>query len=149
MEQLGLLDKEELQKCQVEEKTVVKLGKHSVRIYTKKGNREAIEKLKGILSQLEGKDILVSQYCDFWWYDNLRLSRLKLQWFDNSAVVLWGTKGANVRILELRFLYQVREQYFGNGKPYYLLDFWNGFRAEPVYQYSRGGHQCLEIRPAR
>jgi hypothetical protein len=149
MEQLSLLKPSETAKWEVDKGTTVKLGKHSARIYTKKKNREAIEKLREILSQLKGKDILVSQFCDFWWYDNLRLSRLQLQWFGNSAVVLWGAKGANVRILELRFLYQVREQYLDNGKPYHLLDFWNGFRAEPVYQYSRGGHQCLEIRPAR
>lgn len=149
MQQLGLLDKEEKQDFEVDKGTTVKLGKRSIRIYTRKKNREAMRRLKEILAQLEGKDILVSQYCDFWWYDNLRLKRLQVQWFDDSAVVLWGTRGANVRILELRFLYQVREQYLGNGKPYYLLDFWNGFRAEPLYQYSRGGHQCLEIRPTR
>ena len=42
MEQLGLLDKEELQRCQVEEKTVVKLGRHSAKIPLKRRRREAI-----------------------------------------------------------------------------------------------------------
>jgi hypothetical protein len=88
MEQLSLLKPSETAKWEVDKGTTVKLGKHSARIYTKKKNREAIEKLREILSQLEGKDILVSQFCDFWWYDNLRLSRLQLQRFGNSAVVL-------------------------------------------------------------
>ena len=79
----------------------------------------------------------------------MRLKRLQVQWFyDNSGLVLWGAKGAQVRILGLKFLYNFREQYCGD-KPYYLLDFWNGFRSEPIDSYHRGGYQCLEIRPAR
>jgi len=148
LEQLSLLDKEEKQDFEVDKGTTVKLGKRSIRIYTRKKNIEAKRRLKEILAQLEGKDILVSQYCDYWWYQDLRLKRLQVQWFDDSAFALWGTKGAQVRVLDLKFLYQVREQYYGNGKPYYLLDFWNGFRSEPVDKYYRGGYQCLEIRPA-
>jgi hypothetical protein len=79
----------------------------------------------------------------------LRLSRLQVQWFAKSAVVLSGTKGAQVRILDLKFLQQVREQSYGDGKPNYHLDFWNGLRSEPIDKYHRGGYQCLHIRPAR
>ena len=147
-QQLSLLDSEEKQDYQIEPKITVRLGTRSAEIPLRKRNKAAIKKLKEILLQLEGKDILVSQYCDYWWYDDLRLKRLQVQWFDDSAFVLWGTKGAQVRVLGLRFLYQVREQYT-NGKPYYLLDFWNGFRSEPVDKYYRGGYQCLQIRAAK
>ena len=149
MGQLSLLDSEEKQDYQIEPKTTVRLGTRSAEIPLRKRNKAAIKKLKEILPQLEGKDILVSQYCDYWRYDDLRLKRLQVQWFDDSAFVLWGTKGAQVRVLGLKFLYQVREQYYDNDKPYYLLDFWNGFRSSPLDSYYRGGYQCLQIKPAR
>ena len=150
MKQLSLLDSTEKQSYEVDKGTTVKLGKRSVRVFTKKRHREAVSQLKEVLGQLQGKDILVSQCCDYWWHQDLRLNRLQVHWFhDNSGLVLWGTKGAQVRILWLKFLYNFREQYYGNGKPYYLLDFWNGFRSEPIDSYHRGGYQCLEIRPAR
>jgi len=150
MEQLSLLDSEEKQDYEIEKKTTVKLGKRSAQIPLQKRNKEAIKKLKEILPQFEGKDILISQDRDYWWLQDLRLKRLQVQWFhDNSGFVLWGTRGAQVRVLWLKFLYQVREQYHTSGKSYYLLDFWNGFRSEPIDKYFRGGYQCLEIRTAR
>ena len=150
MEQLSLVIEKPKEEMQVDKGMTVKLGRHSTRIYTRKRNKEAIARLKVILSQLEGKDILISQHCDYWWYQGLRLKRLQVQWFhDNSGLVLWGTKAAQVRILWLKFLQQVREQHYGDGKPYYLLDFWNGFRSEPIDKYYRGGYQCLQITPAK
>lgn len=150
MGQLSLLDSGEKQDYEIEKKTTVKLGKRSAQVPLRKRNKEAIRKLKEILPQLEGKDILISQDCDYWWLQSLRLKRLQVQWFyDSSGLVLWGTKGTQVRILWLKFLYQVREQYYGDGKPNYYLDFWNGFRSEPIDSYFRGGYQCLHIRPAR
>ena len=149
MEQLSLLDTTEKQSYEVDKGTTVKLGKRSVRVFMKKRHREAVSKLKETLRQLEGKDVVVSQYCDYWCYHDLRLNRLQVQWFqDDSGLVLWGTRGGEVRIMWLEFLYSFREQYCGD-KPYYLLDFWNGFRSSPLDSYFRGGYQCLEIRPAR
>jgi len=148
--QLSLLDSDEKQDYQIEPKTTVRLGKRSAEIPLRKRNKAAIKQLKEILPQLEGKDILVSQYCDFWWYQDLRLKRLQVQWFHNdSGFVLWGTKGAQVRVLSLKFLYQVREQYDGNDKPTYYLDYWNGFRSSPIDSYYSGGCQCLHIRAAK
>ena len=150
MGQLSLLDSAEKQDYQIEPKTTVRLGKRSAEIPLRKRNKAAIKQLKEILPQLEGKDILVSQYCDFWWYQDLRLKRLQVQWFhDDSGFVLWGTKGAQVRVLSLKFLYQVREQYDGNDKPTYYLDYWNGFGSSPIDRYYRGGCQCLHIRAAK
>ena len=149
MEQLSLLDTTEKQSYEVDKGTTVKLGRHTVRVFTKKRHREAVTRLKEVLAQLEGKDILVTHYCDYWWHHDLRLNRLQVEWFhDNGGLVLWGTRGAQVRILWLKFLYSFREQYCGD-KPYYLLDFWNGFRSEPIDSYHRGGYQCLHITPAR
>lgn len=149
MGQLSLLDSDEKQDYQIEPKTTVRLGKRSAEIPLRKRNKAAIKQLKEILPQLEGKDILVSQYCDFWWYQDLRLKRLQVQWFhDDSGFVLWGTKGTQVRVWSKR-LYQVREQYYGDGKPYYLLDFWNGFGRSPIDSYHRGGYQGLHIRAAK
>jgi len=150
MQQLSLLDSAEKQKYEVDRGTTVKLGKRAVRVFTRKRHREAINQLKQTLGRLEGKDILVSQHSDYWYYQNLRLGKLHAEWFhDDSGLVLWGTKGAQVRILSLKFLYNFREQHYGNGQPYYLLDFWNGFGAEPLEKYHRGGYQCLQIRPSR
>ena len=153
MNQPGLFEVEELVECRVEPKTTVRLGKRSVQIALKKKRKEATEKLKAALAQLEGKDILVSQYCDYWWYSGLRLSRLKVDWSLSgeelpNVVVLRGTRGASIRIF-LDHLYQLREQYYGDSKTYYLLDFWNGFWQSPVDQYKRGGYQCLHIELAR
>ncbi len=149
MGQLSLLNSDEKQDFEVDKGTTVKLGNRSIRRYTRKRNRQARQRLREILPQLEEKDILVSQYSDYWWYSDLRLKRLQVQWFDDSAFVLWGTKGAQVRVLWLKFLYQVREQYYGDGKPYYLLDFWNGFTSSPIDSHYRGGYQCLQIRAAK
>ena len=153
MNQLGLFETEQLRQCEVEPKTAVRLGTRSAQVALTKKRREATEKLRDVLARLEGKDILVSQYCDYWWYSGLRLSRLKVDWslFGGelpSVVILWGTRGASIRIF-LDRLYQLREQYYGNNKPYYLLDFWNGFWQSPIDQYKRGGYQCLHIELAR
>ena len=78
MNQLGLFETEQLRQCQVEPKTAVRLGTRSAQVALTKKRREATEKLRDVLARLEGKDILVSQYCDYWWYSGLRLSRLKV-----------------------------------------------------------------------
>ena len=113
---------------------------------TKGSYREAE---RGACQAGRGKDILVSQYCDFWWYSSLKLNRLKVDWSLSgkelpSIVVLKGTHGASIRIFLERF-YQLREQYHDGNKPYYLLDFWNGFRESPIDKYKHGGYQCLHI----
>jgi hypothetical protein len=152
MQQLGLLDTGERQDYQIEKKTTVRLGRHSAQVSLKKKRREATERLKEILAQLQGKDILVSQYCDFWWYNALRLSRLKVSWLNfrqlPDVVVLWGTRSQNIRIF-LDHLYNVRTQYYGNGKAYYLLDFWNGYQESLSGKYERRGYDCLTIEAAR
>ena len=95
MRQLDLLDKEGKQDLDIDKGTTIKLGNHSTRIFTRKKNAQAKQRLKDVLTQLEGKDILISQYCDYWWYSDLRLKRLHVTWFHaNSGLVLWGAGGA-------------------------------------------------------
>ena len=155
MSQIGLFQAEELKRCQIESKTTVKLGTRAAQVSLAKRNREALAKLKEILVQLEGRDILVSQHCDFWWHRELRLSRLKVQWgsylynpeLDRrpGVIVLRGRGNAEVRILHPERLYQVREQRYGKGSTEYLLDFWNGFYCNPVSSYQRH-YDCLHIK---
>jgi len=151
MSQLGLFEREELKHCQVESKTTVRLGKRSVQIALSRRNREALARLKEILTQLEGKNITVNQHCDFWWYQRLKLNRLKVQWgsYFNSperpaVIVLSGSRNAEIRILHPERLYQVREQHYIKGKTEYLLDFWNGFYNHPISIYQRH-YDCLHI----
>ena len=149
MGQLSLLNSDEKQDYQIEQTTTVRLGKQSAEIPLQKRNKAAIKQLKEILPQLEGKDILISQYSDYWWHQDLRLKRLQVEWFHNDGgFVLWGTKRTQVRVWSKR-LYQVREQYYGDGKPYYLLDFWNGFGSSPIDSYYRGGYHGLHVRAAK
>jgi hypothetical protein len=153
--QLGLFEQEELKQCYVESKTTVKLDKRSAQVPLVRRNREALAKLKEILTKLEGKDILVSQHCDFWWYRGLRLSRLNVQWgswlykpeLDRcpGVIVLSGRGNAEIRILHPERLYQVREQCYGKGNAEYLLDFWNGFWGHPISSYQRH-YDCLHIK---
>jgi hypothetical protein len=153
--QLGLFEQEELKQCHVESRATVRLGKRSAQVPLARRNREALAKLKEILTHLEGRDILVSQHCDFWWHRGLRLSRLNVQWgsyFYNpeldrcpGVIVLSGRGNAEIRILHPERLYQVREQRYGKGKTEYLLDFWNGFWGNPVSSYQRH-YDCLHIK---
>ena len=155
MSQIGLFQAEDLKQCQIEPRTTVKLGKRSAQVPLAKRNREALAKLKEILAKLEGKDILVSQHCDFWWHRELRLSRLKVQWgswlynpeLDRrpAVIVLRGRGNAETRILHPERLYQVREQCYGKGNTEYLLDFWNGFWGHPVSSYQRH-YDCLHLK---
>jgi len=105
MSQAGLFQTEELKQCRVQAKTPVTLGRRSAQVPLARRNRKALTKLKEILTELEGKDVLVSQQCDFWWYQGLRLSRLKIRWgapFGNhgrpSVIALSGNRSAEMRI---------------------------------------------------
>jgi hypothetical protein len=149
MNQIGLFETEELKQCQVEPQTTVRLGARSAQISLRKRRKEVTEKLRAVLAQLEGKDIQFGEYGDYWWYSGLRLGCLQVEWnlFGGelpNVVVLRGNRGASVRIF-LDRLYQLREQHYGSGKAYYLLDFWNGFGQYPIEQYKHGGYQCLHI----
>ena len=162
MTQIGLFGKEEVN-YEVEHKTTVRIGRHSAAVPLRRRRSEATDKLKEVLTQLEGKDILVSSYWgphNHFWAEGLLLRRLKVEWGLPwlskglpNVLVLWGAMIAKrhqqyIRIF-LEQLHAVREQYYQNGKPYYLIDFWNGWGEYPIDKYKPKGYVSLHIEAAR
>jgi hypothetical protein len=163
MDQLSLFEKETEQNYQVEEKTTVRLGRHRAQVPLKKRRREAYAKLKEILEELEGKDVLVSSCWgahSHFWADNLVLRRLKVEWGLNwgtdrdnppTLLVLWGTmaKGLqqNIRVF-LDQLWNVRTNDYGS-YTHYLIDFWNGWGEYPLDQYRPRGSVSLVLSLGR
>ena len=150
--QVGLFEKEEVKP--VELRTTVRLGTKAAQVPLAKRRREAVAKLKPILDQLEGKDILVS-WCggarSHWWLSDLKLSRLHTQWGMTdrtpNIVALWGTKDAHVRIFTDQLI-NVRVQ-GSDTKPSYLIDFWNGFSEYPIDKHKPYGCESIHIKPVR
>lgn len=134
--------------------TSVRLGKRAARVPLHKQRREALAQLMEILTELEGKDIYIGSYSaagGHFWLDNLKLPRLKLDWYPPgrgtehylpSVIVLWGSRSAQVRIFA-DYLVAVRVQEY-QGYWHYLLDFRNGFWQSPVDNY-RPHYACLTI----
>ncbi|KTB47811.1 hypothetical protein DEALK_06560 [Dehalogenimonas alkenigignens] len=149
--QLNLFQGVEL--AQPEPKTTVKLGRRAAQIPLRKKQQEAAKRLMEILKELEGNDIFIGSYSTgggHFWIDNLKLSKLRVESFrterDESVpppvIVLWGNKGACIRIFA-DCLLAVREQEYQDYY-HYLLDFWNGFGQSPIYSY-RSHYACLAI----
>ena len=135
--------------------TEVHLGRRSAQIPLRKRRREALNRLMGILAELEGKDIHIGCYeagGGHFRIDNLKLPRLQLEFhpfrlrddlnYIPSVVVLWGSRGASVRIFT-DYLVAVREQEY-QGYWLYLLDFRNGFWEHPIDNF-RSHYACLTI----
>lgn len=162
MNQLGLFEKEEEQSYRIEEKTTVRLGSHSAQVSLKKRRREAWQKLKEILTQLEGKDVLVSSCggaCSHFWIEDLLLHRLKVehQWFLQKegvpgVLVLWSgarAKGMQQQIrIFLDQLSNVRTNDCGS-YVHYLIDFWNGWGEYPLNQFKPKGSVSLVLSLGR
>ena len=138
-----------------EPRTEVKLGKRSVQYPLHRKRREATAKLAEILEQLEGKDIYIGSYDAggrHYWVNNLLLRRLQLEWYPlrlksdinyvPGAIVLWGSRGASVRIFT-DYLVAVREQEY-QGYWHYLLDFRNGFWDSRLDEF-KSHYACLAI----
>jgi hypothetical protein len=164
MTQLGLFEEKKDQDYTIEQKTTVRLGRYSTMVSLKKKRREAWQKLQEIFAPLEGRDILVSA-CDgsrgHFWFDDLLLRRLKViagvDWHypkDDvpGVLLLRGTRTGRsyqeIRVF-LNQLVNVRAQHDSKTKPYYLIDFWNGFGEYPIDRYKQIGCASLHIRPAR
>jgi len=135
--------------------TEVRLGKRSAQYPLRKKRREALTRLMEILEELEGKDIHIGSYDvggRHFWVDALKLPRLQLQWhplrlksdpdYIPSVIVLWGSRGASVRIFT-NYLVAVREQEY-MGYWHYLLDFRNGFWQSPLDPF-KSHYACLTI----
>ncbi len=135
--------------------TEVRLGRRSAQIPLRKKRREALKKLLEILEELDGKDIYIGSYevgGRHFWINNLKLQRLQLEYhpyrstgpddFIPGVIVLWGSRGASVRIFT-NYLVAVREQDY-MGYWHWLLDFRNGFWESPIDNY-RSHYACLTI----
>ena len=148
--QLGLFEEAKVEIEKPEPKTTVRLGKREARVPLRKQWREAIAQLKAILADLEGKDIYIGTYDAggrHFWLDNLKLQRLQVENLSFSTdlatvIVLWGSRGAHVRIFT-DYLVAVRVQEY-QGYWHYLLDFRNGFWQTPI-DNSRSHYACLHI----
>ena len=152
--QLDLFNEAKVSVAEPETMTPVRVGSRVAQIPLHRNRREAITKLMEILAELEGKDIHIGSYeagGRHFWLDNLKLPRLKLDWYPlgrgtkdyiPSVIVLWGSRDAQVRIFT-DYLVAVREQEY-QGYLLYLLDFRNGFWEHPIDNY-RSHYACLTI----
>ncbi|MDD4859812.1 MAG: hypothetical protein PHR56_06375 [Dehalococcoidales bacterium] len=153
--QLDLFQEAKVEIEKPEPMTEVRLGHRSARVPLRKQRRAALARLMDILADLEGKDIYIGSYDvggRHFWLNNLKLQRLQLEYhpfhlkedtsFIPTVVVLWGSRGGNVRIFT-DYLVDVREQEY-RGYFHYLLDFRNGFWGNPIDK-SRSHYACLHI----
>ena len=153
--QLDLFGEARVKVEEPEPMTEVKLGRRSVQIPLRKKRREALTRLMEILTELEGKDIYIGSYDaggHHYWVDNLLLRRLQLQYhpfrfkdaidYIPSVIVLWGSRGGQVRIFT-DYLVAVREQEY-MGYWHYLLDFRNGFYDSKLDEF-KSHYACLTI----
>jgi len=149
--QLGLFGEAKVEVKQPEPRTRVRVGTRIAQVPLRKKRREALEKLMQVLDRLEGKDVYISTYGgahSHFWLHNLKLGRLRVERFrggDNmpSVIVLWGNKGASVRIFTDQVV-NVREQGY-EGYTLWLVDFWNGLGEHPIDPYRPRGYVSLDV----
>jgi len=137
-----------------EPRTKWQVGNRVIQVPLRKRRREAIVQLLDILANLEGKDIYIGTYSaggQHFWIDNLKLQRLQVEGlcFGGQAgetippvIVLWGSRGACVRIFA-DYLTAVRVQEY-QGYWHYLLDFRNGLWEYPIDNH-KSHYSCLHI----
>ena len=155
MTTLDLFGEAKVSVAEPEPMTPVRVGSRVAQIHLRKKRREALTRLMEILAELEGKDIHISSYNSgghHFTLDNLKLPRLAMEWhpirlrsdpnYTPSVIVLWGSRGASVRIFT-NYLVAVREQEY-QGYWHYLLDFRNGLWEHPIDTYYCH-YACLTI----
>ena len=153
-DQLDLFSEASVSVAEPEPMTTVRVGSRITQIPLHKKRREACNTLMDILEELEDKDIHIGSYDTggrHYWLHSLKLPRLKLDWYPPgrlckdyipSVIVLWGSRGAQVRIFT-DYLVAVREQEY-QGYWHYLLDFRNGTWEYPIDNY-HSHYACLTI----
>jgi hypothetical protein len=148
---LTLFERAEVELDKPEPRTTVRVGKRAAEIPLRKRRKEALEKLMAILTQLEGKDVHIGS-CNgahsHFWLNNLKLGRLQVDGLRGgdrlpSVIVLWGSRGASVRIFTDQVV-DVREQEY-QGYTHWLVDFWNGLGEHPIDPYRPEGYVSLDI----
>ena len=154
MTTMSLFEEAGVEVTEPEPMTTVQVGNRIAQIPLRRKRREALNRLMDILEELEGKVIHIGSYDAgdrHYWVDNLKLPRLKLDWYPPgrhtkgyipSVIVLWGNRAAQVRIFT-NYLVAVREQEY-QGYWLWLLDFRNGFWEHPIDTYY-SHYACLTI----
>jgi len=151
--QMGLFEEANVIVAEPEPMTPIRVGSKVAQIPLRKKRRKACKRLMEILDELEGKDVHIGSYDGgrHFWVNNLKLPRLRLEWYPPgrhtkdyipSVIILWGSRGASVRIFT-DYLVAVREQEY-QGYWNYLVDFRNGFWEHPIDNY-RCHYACLSI----
>jgi hypothetical protein len=131
-------------------RTTVQLGSHTAKPNLAKMRRQALKEFVELLEELEGKNIFIG-FCggsrSHYWCDKLRLGKLRAEWHGTKenpgVIVLWGNRGASVRIFTDQ-VYALRRQDY-DGYTLWLLDFWNGFGEYPINRYKPYGYVSLDI----
>ena len=147
--QLDLFEEAKVE--EIEQPTKVRVGKRSARMNLRKKRREALEQLVPLLKELEGKTVYIGTYGgshSHFWLNNLKLERLEVEGLlgsqnHPSVIVLWGRKGASVRIFTDQVISLRQQDYQGYTK--WLLDFWNGLGEYPIDPYRPKGYVSLDI----
>jgi hypothetical protein len=150
--QLDLFGTAKVEVDKPEPRTPVRLGHRVAQPNLARKRRQALKSFTALLDKLEGENIWVS-WCggarSHFCLDKLKLERLQVErsWrkgdIPNGVIVLWGRRGACVRILTDRVV-ALREQDY-QGYTVWLLDFWNGFGEYPINPYRPPGYESLEI----
>ena len=149
--QMSLFEEAKIELEKPEPPTAVRLGRREARVPLYKKRREALEKLKALLNELEGKDVYIS-FCggsrSHFWFNYLKLERLRVGSFTGrdkypTTLTLWGRKDACVRIFTDQVV-SLRQQDY-QGYTLWLLDFWNGWGEYPLDPYRPKGYTSLEI----
>ena len=153
--QLDLFGEAKVEVREPEQMTEIRLGKRSAQIPLRQQRREALAKLREVLTELEGKDIYISTYDAggrHFIIDNLLLRRLEIEHFPYkfnevdkyivNVFILRGARGGHIRIFT-DYLVAVREQEY-QGYWHWLLDFRCGFWQDPLDQF-RSHYACLHI----
>lgn len=157
--QLDLFGEAKVTVEEPEPMTTVKVGHREAQIPLRRKRREALDRLISVLDELEGKDVYIG-WCggtrSHFWLNHLKLGRLEVEkpwwWFDKDhppkhygapVIVLWGSRGASVRIFTEQLTNVRRQEY--QGYTLWLVDFWNGFGESQLDPYKPNGYESLDI----
>jgi hypothetical protein len=149
--QLDLFGEAKVEVEKPETPTPVRAGSRVVQVNLSKRRRKALNQFMEVLAELEGKDVYIGSYFgphSHFWINHLKLGRMQIETFTGgdklpAVVVLWGSRGASVRIFTDQVKSLRRQKY--QGYTLWLLDFWNGFGEHPIDPYRPRGYVSLDI----
>jgi len=93
--QMGLFEEVKVEVEKPEPPTTVRIGKREARVPLYKKRREALENLKTLLEELEGKDVHIGFYSGargHFWINNLKLAAPKVESLTLGGQVALGCR---------------------------------------------------------